>query len=160
MVECIVFLNQRKVALNGHAFRRFYESCSYALDVCIWRVWVTNCISIGENVVVHCMNALRWVHVILWMTNDWNDEVMTIQEPFQRLLWMQDSRDQLTARNALWKSKVVWMICLWSKEYLKTSFNYMNDMTMPWNVSMIMIAWRNEFWYILMWLTAGSIWIL
>ena len=34
-VECTVFLNQCKVALNGYASKRFYESCSYALNVCI-----------------------------------------------------------------------------------------------------------------------------
>ena len=102
---------------------------------------VSDCISKGANVVMHCMNALRWMHVILWRTNGWNDELMTIQEPFQRLLWMQDSHDQLAARNTLLESKVVWMIRLWSKEYLTTSFNYMNDMTIPCNVSMIMIAW-------------------
>ena len=141
MLECIVFLNQCKVALSGYASKGFYESCSYALNGCIWRVWVTDCISTGANVVMHCMNALRWMHVILWITNGWNDELMTIQEPFQRLLGMQDSHDQLAARNALWKSKVVWMIRLWSKEYLNISFNCMNDMTIPCNVSMIMIAW-------------------
>ena len=91
-VECIVFLNQCKVALNGYALKRFYESCSNALNGCIWRVWETDCISIGANVVMHCMNALRWVHVMLWITNGWNDELMTIQELFQRLLWMQDSK--------------------------------------------------------------------
>ena len=141
MVECIVFLNQCKVALNGHALRRFYESCCYALNVCIWRVWVTDCLSKGANVVRHCMNALRWMHVILWRTNGWNDELMISLEPFQRLLWMQDSHDQLASRNALWRSKVVWMMCLWSREYLTTSFNYMNDVITPCNISMIMIAW-------------------
>ena len=131
MVERIVFLNQCEVALNGHALRRFYESCCYTLNVCIWRVWVTDCLSKDANVVMHCMNALRWMHVILWRTNDWNDELLIILELFRRLLWMQDNHDQLAARNALWKSKVVQMILLWSKEYLNISFNCMNDVTMP-----------------------------
>ena len=112
------------------------------------------------NVVMYCMNALRWMHVICGLTNDWNGELMIILELFRRLLWMQDSHDQLAARNALWKSKVVWMIRLWSKEYLNLSSNCMNAVTIPCNVSMIMIAWRKWALIILMWLTAGSIWIL
>ena len=79
-------------SMNGCALEGFYESWSYAMDVCIWRVWVTDCISKGANVVMHCMNALRWVHEILWITNGWNDELMIILEPFQRLLWMQGSK--------------------------------------------------------------------
>ena len=52
MFECIVFLNQCKVALSGYALKIFYESCIQALNGCIWRVWVTDCISIGANVVI------------------------------------------------------------------------------------------------------------
>ena len=147
-------------SMNGYALEIFYESCCYALNVCIWRVWVIDCISIGAKVVMHCMNALRWVHETLWITNGWNDELMMILELFQRLLWMQDSHDQVASRNALLKSKVVWMICLWSKEYLTTPFNCMNAVTIPCNVSMIMIAWSKWALKTLMWLTTGSIWIL
>ena len=105
------------------------------------------------NVVMHGMNALRWMHVILWRTNDWNDELLIILELFRRLSWMQDSHEQVAARNALLKSKVVWMIRLWSKEYLTTSFNCMNAVTIPCNVSMIMIAWSKWALRTLMWLT-------
>ena len=66
------------------------------------------------NVVMYGMNALRWMHVVCGLTNDWNGELMIILELFRRLLWMQDSHDQLATRNALWKSKVVWMIRLWT----------------------------------------------
>jgi len=112
--------------------------------------WLHKC---RWNVVMYGMNALRWVHVKLWITNSWNDELMIILEPFQRLLWMQDSHDQLAARNTLLESKVVWMIRLWSKEYLTTSFNCMNDMTIPCNVSMMMIARSKWALRTLMWLT-------
>ena len=105
------------------------------------------------NVVMYGMNALRWMHVISWVTNSWNDELMIILEPFRRLLWMQDSHDQLAARNALWKSKVAWMIHLWSKEYLTTPFNCMNAMNIPCNVSMMMITWSKWALGTLMWLT-------
>ena len=52
----------------------------------------------------------------------------------------QGSNDQLVAGNALWKRKVVQMMRLWSKEYLNLSFNCTNDVTIPCNVSMMMIA--------------------
>ena len=44
------------------------------------------------------------------------------------------SQDQLAAGNALWKSKVVQMIHLSSKEYLNISFNCINDVTVPCNL--------------------------
>ena len=44
------------------------------------------------------------------------------------------SRDQLAARNVLWKSKVVQMIHLGSKEYLNFSFKLHNDVTIPCNL--------------------------
>ena len=46
MLESIVFLNQCKVELSG-----------YALNGCIWRVWVTDYISMGANVVMHWDSA-------------------------------------------------------------------------------------------------------
>ena len=103
--------------------------------------WLHKC---RWNVVMYGMNALRWMHVISWVTNSWNDELMIILELFRRLLWMQDSHNQLAARDALLKSKVVQMIRLWSKGYLNISFNCMNDMTIPCNVIMIMIAWSER----------------
>ena len=51
---------------------------------------------------VECIEMNAWD---IWMNNDWNDELMIILELFQRLLWMQDSHDQLTAKNALWKEQ-------------------------------------------------------
>ena len=45
-------------SMNGYALERFYESCSYAMDVCIWRVWVTDCISVGA--MLWCMAWMHW----------------------------------------------------------------------------------------------------
>ena len=69
------------------------------------------------------------------------------------------SHDQLAAENSLGMGNLVQVIRLWSKKYLNISFNCINDVTIPYNVSMIMIAWSKWVLVILMWLTTGSIWI-
>ena len=41
---------------------------------------------------LHSYKNVSCMYVLLWITNGWNDELMTILEPFQELLWMQDSK--------------------------------------------------------------------
>ena len=59
-------------SMNGYALERFYESCSYAMDVCIWRVWVTDCLNKGANVVLH-WDECMWYYgeLMTEMMNYW-----------------------------------------------------------------------------------------
>ena len=69
-----------------------------------------------------CCDALheciKIAHAIFWITNGWNDELMTILEPFQELLWMQDSKCMKRVVMIDWLSEMLYGRARWYNDTL------------------------------------------